>query len=189
MTVEFIKTPHRAIFSAPTGIGKTHLVLDLIQKYYDGHFDKIIILCPSIRWNKTYLERPWVLKDENVWLLEPKDKLHNYIEKLSNLEAGDNVLFIVDDIIADESLDKRRPPLLKLSTFGRHKNHYLWILTQSYTAIPKGLRIQAKAIFVWYQKGLDDMKFIHKENYILTDDELVVVREILKQSKHACLYI
>ena len=40
----------------------------------------------------------------NVWLVEPKDKLYDYIEKLSNLEAGNAVLFIVDDIIADESL-------------------------------------------------------------------------------------
>ena len=26
-------------------------------------------------------------------------------------------------------------------------------------------------------------------NYVLTDDELVVARNLLKKSKHACLYI
>ena len=31
---------------------------------------------------------------------------------------------------------------------------------------------------------------IHNENDVLTDDdELVIVRELLKQSKHPCLYI
>ena len=70
----------------------------------------------------------------------------------SNLEAGNAVLFIVDDTIADENLDKRRQSLLELAILGRHKNHYLWVLTQSYTAIPKNLRRHAKAIFTWYPK-------------------------------------
>ena len=45
-----------------------------------------------------------------VWLVEPKDKLYDYIEKLSNLEVGNAVLFIVDDIIADENLDNGDSP-------------------------------------------------------------------------------
>ena len=47
------------------------------------------------------------------------------------------ILFIIDDIIANESLDKRRQPLLELSISGRHRGLYLWLFTQSYTAIPK----------------------------------------------------
>ena len=99
------------------------------------------------------------------------------------------VLFIIDDIIANESLDKRRQPLLELSISGRHRHHYLWLFTQSYFAIPKNLRRQAKAIFVWYPKERGDLKAIHEENDVLADDELVVARNSLKKSKHACLYI
>ena len=99
------------------------------------------------------------------------------------------VLFISDDIIANESLDKRRQPLLELSISGRHRGHYLWLLTQSYSAIPKNLRRQAKTIFVWYLKERADLKMMHDENDVLTDDELVVARSFLKKSKHACLYI
>ena len=62
------------------------------------------------------------------------------------------------------------------------------MLTQSHTAIPKKLRRQAKAIFVWYPKEKTDPKAIH-ENDVLTDDELVVTRFFSKKSKHACLYI
>ena len=185
----FLKHSHTAIFTGPTGVGKTHLVLDMIETQYNKHFDKIIILCSTIRWNKAYIGRSWVIKDENVWLVEPKDKLFNYVEKLSNLEAGNAVLFIVDDIIADENLDKRRPSLLELAISGRHKNHYLWLLTQSYTAIPKNLRRQAKAIFTWYPKERGDMRTIHEENDVLTNDELIVVKEHLKNVKQAGLYI
>ena len=93
------------------------------------------------------------------------------------------------DIIGNESLDKRRQPLLELSITGRHQGHYLWLLTQWYYAIPKYLRSQAKAIFVWYPKKRGDLKMIHDENDVLTNDELVFARNFLKKSEHACLYI
>ena len=38
-------------------------------------------------------------------------------------------------------------------------------------------------------EGKADLKTIRDENDVLTDDELVVVRGILRKSKHACLYI
>ena len=99
------------------------------------------------------------------------------------------VLFIIDDIIANESLDKRRQSLLELCISVRHWGHYLWLITQSYTAIPKNLRRQTKAIFVWYPKERGDLKAIHDENDVLTDDELVVARDFFKKSKYACVYI
>ena len=48
---------------------------------------------------------------------------------------------------------------------------------------------KAKAVFVWYPKEREDLKMIHDENNVLTDDELVVARNFLKKSNHACLYI
>ena len=108
---------------------------------------------------------------------------------MSQLLARSETLFIIDDIIADEGLDKKRQSLLELAISGRHRDHYLWLLRQSFSAIPKNLRRQAKAIFVWYPKERADLKMIHDENNVLTDDELVIVRGLLKKSKHACLYI
>ena len=91
------------------------------------------------------------------------------------------LIFIIDDIIANESLDKRRQPLLELSISGRHQGHYLWLLTQSYSAIPKYLRRQAKAVFLWYPKERADLKVIHDENDMLTYDELAVARGLLRK--------
>ena len=34
-----------------------------------------------------------------------------------------------------------------------------------------------------------DLNMIHDENNVLTDDEIVVVRDFLRKSKHAYLYI
>ena len=127
--------------------------------------------------------------DDKVWVVEPKDKLYQWIEKLSQLLAGFETLFIINYIISDEGLDNRRQSLLELAISRSHCEQYLWLLTQSYCAIPKNLRRQAKTIFVWYPKERAYLKMIHDENNVLTDDELVVVRDLLKKSKHVCLYI
>ena len=42
-----------------------------------------------------------------------------------NLLARSATLFLIDDIIADEALDKRRQPLLELAISGRHRQHSL----------------------------------------------------------------
>ena len=196
----YIKDPHTTIFTDPMGCGKTNLVLDLIKKEYKKHFDYIIIIWPTRQWNKTYHLRQ---NDDKVWLIRPKDiiylklrcgkvvalnGLYNWIKILSQLLARSETLFITDDIIADETLDKKRQSLLELAISGRHRDQSLWLLIQSYFAIPKNLRMQAKAIFVWYPKERPDLKIIHDENNVLTDDELVVVRGHLKKSRHACLY-
>ena len=44
-------------------------------------------------------------------------------------------------------------------------------------------------IFAWYAKERGDLKLINDENNVLTDDELVIARNFLRTSKHACLYI
>ena len=172
----YIKEPHTAVFRGQTGSGKTHLVLELIEKEYNKHLDYIVIIYPTLRENSTYHTKEWVKTDDNVWLVDPKDKLYQWIEKLSELVRFLEVLFIINDIIANKDLDKRRQPLSELSISGRHRGHYLRLLKQSYMRIPKKLREQAKAIFVWHPKERIDLKMIHDENDVLRDDELVVAR-------------
>ena len=109
------------------------------------------------------------------------------IEKISNLLAGDKTLFFIDDIIADEPLDKRRQPLLELAISGRHRGHSLWLLTQSYTAISNNIRRQAKMLYVWYPKNRTDLNTIHEENDLIGSEELARVKEKLKRGKHTCL--
>ena len=126
----YIKEPHTAIFTGQTKCGKTYLVLELIEKEYNNHFDYIIIICQTLRENSTYHVKEWIKNDDDkVWLVEPKDNLYQWIKKLPELLRFFEVLFIIDDIIANESLDKKRQPLLELAIFGRHRGHYLWLLT------------------------------------------------------------
>ena len=109
------------------------------------------------------------------------------IEKISNLLAGFTTLFLIDDIIADEMLDKCHQPLLELVISWRHRDHSLWLLTQSYTAVPNNIRRQAKMLYVWYPKNQTDLNIIHEENDIIETGELARVKEALKWGKHTCL--
>ena len=113
-----MKEPLTALFIAPTRVGKTHLALSLLETKYRNHFDFIVIICPTSN-------RSWVWNDPDVIPIEPDNQLYYLIEKISNLLAGDKTLFLIDDIIADETLNKHRQPLLELAISGRHRDQPL----------------------------------------------------------------
>ena len=174
---EHIKEPCAAIFTGQRGCGKTHLVLDLIEKetfwlYYH--------ICSTLQENSKYHVKEGIKNDDKVWLVEPKENLYQWIQKLSELLRFLDVLFVIDDIIANKDLDRRRQPLWELSISSKHRSHYLWLLTQSYLGIPKKLREQTKAIFIWYQKD--------RSQDMLTENEIIVVRDFYNQKK-ICILI
>ena len=67
----FMKEPHTALFVAPTGVGKTHLALSMPENEYRNHFNLIVIICPTLRYNSTYKNRSWVWNDPDVIPIEP----------------------------------------------------------------------------------------------------------------------
>ena len=183
-----MKEPHTALFVAPTGVGKTHLALSLLENEYRRHFNFIVIICPTLAHNETYKSRGWVWNDPHIILEEPGNQLYYLIKKYSNSLAGSKTLFLIDDIIADEALDKHRQPLLELAISGCHRAHLLWSLTQSYTAVPNNIRRQAKMLYVWYPKNRTDLNTIHEENDIIeANKELARVKAELILGKHTCL--
>ena len=102
----FIKEPHTVLFVAPTGVGKTHLALNLLKREYKNHFDFIIIICPMLKHSEMYRSQKWVWTDPEVILIEPGNRLYNWIEKMGNLLAGSKTLSLIDDIIANGTLNK-----------------------------------------------------------------------------------
>ena len=161
-----------------------------LEEEYKSHFDFIAIICSILKHNKTYRSRKWFWDDPKVILIEPGNYLYNWIEKIGKQRAGFKTLFLIDDIIVDENLDKKRQPLLELAISGRHKEHSLWLLTQSYTAVPKNIRRQAKMRYVWYPKNRTDLNTIHEENDVIeTPEELVNVKKQLKLGKCTCLIL
>ena len=58
--------PRTALFVAPTGVGKIHLALDLLEQEYLNHFDLIVIICTTLRYNETYYRRKWFWTDPYI---------------------------------------------------------------------------------------------------------------------------
>ena len=183
----FLKEPHTTLFVAPTGVGKMHLALSLLENEYRNYFNFIVIICSTLRYNSTYKSRNWVWNYPDVIPIETGNQLYYLIEKISSLLTGSTTLFLIDDIIADETLNKHHQPLLELAISGRHKGHSLGLLTQSYTAIPNNIRRQAKMLYVWYPKNRMDLNTIHEENDIIGPEELARFKAQLKRGKHTCL--
>ena len=161
--------------------------MSLLETEYRNQFDFIVIICPTLRYNSTYKNRSWVWNGPDVIPIEPGNQLYYLIEKISNLLAGDKTLFLIDDIIADETRNKRHQPLLELAISGRHRGHSLWLLTQSYTTIPNNIRRQAKMHYIWHPKNRTDLNTIHEENDVIGSEEIAGVKAQLKRGKHTCL--
>ena len=93
--------------------------------------------------------------------------VYDWIEKIRNLLAGSKTLSLINDIIADETLNKRRNSLLDLAISGRHKGHSLLLLMQFYTTVPLNMKRQTKMLYVWYPKKRADWNTIQEENNII----------------------
>ena len=127
------------------------------------------------------------MNDPDVIPIELDNNLYYLIEKISNLLTGSKPLFLINNIIADEALNKRRQLLLELAISGGHRQHLLWLLTQSYNAVPNNIRRQAKMLYVWCPKNRTDLNTIHEDNDVIEMGELARVKAQLKQGKHTCL--
>ena len=103
------KFPHSAMFVGMTACGKTEFLLRLLETVYKNHFEFIVILCPTISENKTYLSRKWILNDKNIFIVHDMEgQLNEWIKLLKNNLKGYQTLFIIDDCSAEGEIDKKR---------------------------------------------------------------------------------
>ena len=103
------KFPHSAMFVGVTACSMTEFLLQLLETKYKNHFEFIVILCPTILNNKTYLSRKWILNDKNVFILcDLEGKLYEWIRLFKNRLEGYQTLFIIDDCSAEGEINKKR---------------------------------------------------------------------------------
>ena len=74
------KFPDSTMFVGVTACGKTEFLLRLLETEYKNNFEFILILCPTILDNKTYLSRKWIIDDKNVFVCDLEGKLNEWIK-------------------------------------------------------------------------------------------------------------
>ena len=82
----FMKEPHTALFIAPSGVGKTHLALDLLESEYRGHFDFIVIICPTLAHNQMHKSRIEKLQAAQIDWAHKQQQRIAFINKQLRLE-------------------------------------------------------------------------------------------------------
>ena len=164
------KFPHSAMFVGVTACGKTEFLLQLLETIYKSHFEFIVILCPTILDNKTYLSRKWIFDDKNVFIVcDLEGKLNEWIKLFKSALKGHQTLFIIDDCSAEGEINKKRDALSELAFSGRHRNDSLWVLTQKYNSLSKDVREQIKWLCLFFTKDRDSFEDCLRENDVIPD--------------------
>ena len=198
--MELPKYPHCAIICGQTGCGKTEFILDLLEKEYNGVFENIIILCPTINWNKAYKNRSWIVdvkkpKTKNLKIVNPiskdgEEKLQELLRIFFKKYAGKPTLYIIDDCSATKELTKKKDMLSELAFSGRHAEQSVWVISQRYNSVLKDLREQTKWLCIFYTKDRDSFDNCLRENDVIESlEERQKVKEELKKKKHRKLIL
>ena len=80
----YIKNIRKTIFIGQTGCGKTHLVLELIEKEYNKHFDYFVVIFPTLQENDNHHAKEWIKNDDSVCLVEPRTISINVLKSCQN---------------------------------------------------------------------------------------------------------
>ena len=159
------------MFVGVTACGKTEFLLKLLETAYKNHFEFIVISCPTISDNKTYLSRKWIFGDKNVFIVcDVEGKLNEWIKLFKSTLKGHQTLFIIDDCLAERSeINKKPDALSELAFSGHHRNHFLWVLTQKYNLVSKDVREQIKWLCLFFTKDRDSFEDCLRENDVIPD--------------------
>ena len=131
--------PHSAILCRATGCEKTVFALDLLESHYKESFAHIVILCFTVKWNKAYLGCRWIWTDPEVYVVDPGERLHDWLWVLYGCFAGEPTMYIIDDCSGRKDLTKKRDMLSELAFSGRHAGQSVWVLMQKYNTVLKDL--------------------------------------------------
>lgn len=197
----FVNHAHSAIICGATGSGKTEFVLDLLETEYRNCFKYIIIICPTWRYNKAYLNRKWLFSDsQHIFLVDPNellpksddplnDTLKVFFENYGKLDDS-HVLFLIDDCSSQKGMTKKKRMLSELAFSGRHLNCSLWILTQKYNSVLTDVREQIKFLVLFYCKDRDSFEEALRENDVIPlIEERKKMRDLLAKHKHSKLIL
>lgn len=144
------KVPFRLLCSGASGSGKSNCARWILDRYYNGVWDRIIMLSPTAgldpMWKdlkgmrkRDIHERPKASVLKNLL-----DKKERDVKRLGKGRAP-HTLLILDDCIA-ESKFMNSPTFLRLFVRGRHANISTIVLTQSYVKVPRSSRIQCSHV-------------------------------------------
>lgn len=160
-----------SIFNGATGMGKSTLLTNLIteERFLGGNdvFDFKFLISPTAKGDDVQkqldIEPQFVfddLKEAPILIAEIMKMQRDMIEEQGNDNAP-QILMIFDDVISD-------PEFLRSTAFinsfiaSRHYNFTTMVCSQSWTAVPRKCRLQARHIF-FFSASLSEVELLALE--------------------------
>ena len=172
-----------------TACGKTHYLLNMLEKEYKNHYDYIFIVCPTLEDNKTYQQWKYLTDPDVYELPVTHDNVENILREITHFAKNTNSLIILDDCASSKDVKNRTSELVKLGFSGRHIGLSTIVVTQQLTSIAKPYRMNISKLVTFYNACTDDMKYIFN-NYLNTEkDEEKRIIDTLKNNDYARLEI
>ena len=184
-----MNTPFHMIIVGMTACGKTHYLLDMLEREYKGHFDYIFIVCPTLGDNKTYQNWKY-LNDPDVFELAcAHDEVEKILQDIVHFAKNTNSLIILDDCAACKDVKNRTSELVKLGFHGRHIGLSTIVTTQQLTSIAKPYRMNISKVVTFYNACRDDTKYIFNNYLSIEKEEEKRIIDTLKNNDYARLEI
>ena len=162
----------------------------ICSRVYRGLFRHIVVLCPTIQHNRTYKQRPWLWTDPEVFVLDPGERIHDYLRAFYLVFKGEQTLFIIDDCSATNALIQKKDMVSELALSGRHAEISVWVLTQKYNAVLKNLREQTRWLSLFHCTDRDSFEDCLRENDVTpTKEQRAFGQQLLAEAKHVKLLL
>lgn len=151
------KFPSMMLNIGRSGSGKSTVIAHMCNdpNFYGSYFNHILLFSPTGETDD--LVKCLKLPQKNIITKPTEEKLNEILNSQKHLIktkgikwVGENskILLIFDDIVSDRRF-LESPSMLKLAAMGRHFLVSSVINTQSYTKIPRAVRLQANSIIMF----------------------------------------
>lgn len=152
------KFPSSVLFCGRSGSGKTNLLLNILtrKELLGNYYHTIIVFSPTAnKYDDTY--KSLKIPEENFIEDFTSESFENLIKVRKDLiqDKGiewtakhSRVLIVLDDIIANRDFLQSNTAL-KLFALLRHYLCSIFILIQSYTKVPRALRLNCNCTFIF----------------------------------------
>lgn len=158
-----------ACFLGPPRSGKTSLSTALLttskpRKIYNGVFDHVYLFVPLQSFNS--------MNDSPFKALDPSKIIHDFTQEslatiVQKLEAStsqkENSLIVIDDFMSELKNVFLRKSLERLIANRRHLRCSVWVISQTYRAIPLTTRKMLSHVFLFRVSNLKELESIREE--------------------------
>jgi hypothetical protein len=174
MKAEIInKFPSLTLIVGKSGSGKSNVLVHMLTKpeFLGGFFDEVYLFSPTAKSDDLveHLELP----EENIidkLDMSAVEKLNDIIDEqdkkikadgIKSAATDSKILIVCDDCISEKAF-MRSDILSRLATAGRHSLISTIILSQSYTKVPRVIRLQAQGLIL-FPSSNDELELLNSD--------------------------